>query len=44
VRLSKTPGEISARPPLLGEHTDLVLGELGYDCAAIAMLRQQGAI
>jgi crotonobetainyl-CoA:carnitine CoA-transferase CaiB-like acyl-CoA transferase len=44
VRLSQTPGEIFARPPTLGEHTDLVLNELGYDCAAIAMLRQQGVI
>jgi crotonobetainyl-CoA:carnitine CoA-transferase CaiB-like acyl-CoA transferase len=25
---------------MLGEHTDLVLAELGYDTAAIAALRQ----
>jgi len=44
VRLSETPGEIAARPPMLGEHTDLVLTELGYDTAAIAALRQSGVI
>ena len=30
--------------PLLGQHTDEVLGELGYDAAAIAALRQDGVI
>jgi crotonobetainyl-CoA:carnitine CoA-transferase CaiB-like acyl-CoA transferase len=44
VRLSETPGEIVSRPPMLGEHTDLVLAELGYDTAAIATLRQSGII
>ena len=44
VRLSETPGEIVARPPMLGEHTDLVLAELGYDTAAIMALRQSGII
>jgi crotonobetainyl-CoA:carnitine CoA-transferase CaiB-like acyl-CoA transferase len=42
VRLSETPGEIVARPPMLGEHTDLVLAEL--DTAAIAALRESGII
>jgi crotonobetainyl-CoA:carnitine CoA-transferase CaiB-like acyl-CoA transferase len=44
VRLSATPGEIASRPPTLGEHTDLVLAELGYDTAEIAALRQGGII
>jgi crotonobetainyl-CoA:carnitine CoA-transferase CaiB-like acyl-CoA transferase len=44
VRLSETPGEIATRPPTLGEHTDVVLAELGYDTAAIAALRQRGII
>lgn len=44
VRLSETPGEIASRPPTLGEHTDSVLAELGYDAAAIAALRQGGII
>jgi len=44
VRLSQTPGKIASRPPTLGEHTDLVLGELGYDAVAIAALREAGAV
>ena len=44
VRLSETPGEIVTRPPTLGEHTDLVLAELGYDADAIAALRKNGII
>ena len=44
VRLSETPGEIATRPPTLGEHTDLILSELGYDKAAIAALRQNGIV
>ena len=32
------------RPPVLGEHTDEILGELGYDRAAIGVLHQQGVV
>lgn len=39
VTLSATPGSIRSRPPTVGEHTDAILGELGYDVAAIAALR-----
>ena len=39
-RLSATPGEIRRRAPLLGEHTDEVLGELGYSVDEIASLRR----
>jgi crotonobetainyl-CoA:carnitine CoA-transferase CaiB-like acyl-CoA transferase len=34
----------SLPPPRLGEHTDAVLGELGLDAAAIALLRAAGAV
>jgi formyl-CoA transferase len=30
--------------PQLGEHNSAVLGGLGYDAAAIARLREEGAI
>jgi crotonobetainyl-CoA:carnitine CoA-transferase CaiB-like acyl-CoA transferase len=44
VRLSDTPASIRHRAPTLGEHTDEVLAQLGYDEAEIAALREQGAI
>ena len=44
VWLSETPGSIRRRAPLLGEHTDQILTELGYDKAAIAALRDKGVI
>ncbi|MGI9134785.1 MAG: CaiB/BaiF CoA transferase family protein [Rhodoferax sp.] len=44
LRLSGTPPVLRRPPPLLGEHTDQVLGELGIDAAAIAALRQQGVV
>jgi len=44
VWLSETPGAIRRRPPTLGEHTDRIMAELGYDAATIASLRQQGVI
>jgi crotonobetainyl-CoA:carnitine CoA-transferase CaiB-like acyl-CoA transferase len=33
-----------ARPPLLGEHTDIVLSELGYTPSEIASLRESRVI
>ena len=32
------------RPPALGEHTDAVLRELGYDDATVAQLREAGVV
>ncbi|MEO5702185.1 MAG: CoA transferase [Casimicrobiaceae bacterium] len=43
-RLSATPGDFASGGPALGEHTDAVLDSLGYDAAAIAVLRHQGVI
>jgi crotonobetainyl-CoA:carnitine CoA-transferase CaiB-like acyl-CoA transferase len=40
-RMSKTPGTIRHRAPLLGEHTDEVLDELGYQAAEIEELRER---
>jgi crotonobetainyl-CoA:carnitine CoA-transferase CaiB-like acyl-CoA transferase len=44
VDLSETPGRFRHRAPLLGEHTDAILGELGYGAEAIADLRARGVI
>ena len=44
VDLSETPGRFRHRAPTLDEHTDAILGELGYDKAAIAGLRARSVI
>jgi formyl-CoA transferase len=43
-KLSDTPGTAEWVGPTLGEHTDQVLGELGYDPQQISRLRTDGAI
>ena len=44
VRLSATPGTLSTRAPLLGEHTDSILNELGYSVTEIEGFRAEGII
>ncbi len=41
-RLSRTPGVLRRPAPRLGEHTDAVLAEAGFDAEAIAKLRKEG--
>ena len=43
IKLSDSPTEVT-RAPLLGEHTDEVLKELGYGAEDLALLRSEGAI
>ena len=42
-RLSATPGVWRRPAPALGQHTDAILAALGYDPAAVAALRAEGA-
>jgi crotonobetainyl-CoA:carnitine CoA-transferase CaiB-like acyl-CoA transferase len=44
VFLSETPGSIRHRAPMLGEHTDEILTELGYRKDEIAALREKRVI
>jgi formyl-CoA transferase len=43
-KLSGSPGAIRSPAPKLGEHTDAVLGELGFSSAEIASLREKGIV
>ena len=43
VKFSATPPEVRRPPPLLAEHTDEVLGELGLGETELAQLRAEGA-
>jgi crotonobetainyl-CoA:carnitine CoA-transferase CaiB-like acyl-CoA transferase len=44
VELSRTPSGVRYATPEKGEHTDEVLGELGYDAAKVAELRKQKVV
>ncbi len=44
LKLSGTPPSVRTAPPTLGQHTETVLTELGYDRAAIANLRATAVI
>ena len=42
--LSRTPASLAKGSPELGEHTEEILGDLGFDAAAIAGLRERRVI
>jgi crotonobetainyl-CoA:carnitine CoA-transferase CaiB-like acyl-CoA transferase len=44
VRFSQTPTRLRRPPPQRGEHSDEILGELGYTDAEIATLREAGVL
>jgi crotonobetainyl-CoA:carnitine CoA-transferase CaiB-like acyl-CoA transferase len=44
VTLSRTPSRLETASPDQGEHTDRILGELGYSAGDIARLRERGVI
>ena len=44
IKLSETPGKVRSLAPLLGEHTDEILSNLGYDEGKINEMRQSGVI
>ncbi|MFT5392433.1 MAG: crotonobetainyl-CoA:carnitine CoA-transferase CaiB-like acyl-CoA transferase [Gammaproteobacteria bacterium] len=44
VKLLGTPGEIRRRAPLLGEHTDEILTEIGYGASDIEQLRAKRVV
>jgi crotonobetainyl-CoA:carnitine CoA-transferase CaiB-like acyl-CoA transferase len=43
VKLSRTPGAPQGPGPVLGEHTDEVLRQVGYSDEEIAELKESGA-
>jgi crotonobetainyl-CoA:carnitine CoA-transferase CaiB-like acyl-CoA transferase len=43
VKMSRTPGDPTRPAPAFGEHTDEVLGEVGYSAEEIAALKESGA-
>jgi len=44
IKLSKDPASVRTPPPVLGQHTDAVLNEIGYDVEDIGRLRAKRVI
>ncbi len=44
IKLGETPGAVRTPPPLLGEHTEAILKELGRSVEEVEQLKQSGAI
>jgi len=44
IKLSRSPAENRCKAPDLGEHTDQILEELGYDQAMISQLKNEGIV
>jgi crotonobetainyl-CoA:carnitine CoA-transferase CaiB-like acyl-CoA transferase len=43
-QIDDAPADIRLAPPLLGEHTDEILGEIGYDAAKIAAVHTSNVV
>jgi crotonobetainyl-CoA:carnitine CoA-transferase CaiB-like acyl-CoA transferase len=43
-RLTETPATVRRPPPTLGQHTEEVLVEIGFDAAQIAAFRASGVL
>lgn len=44
IKLRGTPAKLRRPPPLLGQHNEQVLSELGYDTEEFSKLRESGAV
>ena len=43
-RYGESPASLRRHPPRIGEHTDEVLREAGFDAEVVARLRREGAV
>jgi crotonobetainyl-CoA:carnitine CoA-transferase CaiB-like acyl-CoA transferase len=44
VKMSRTPASVATPTPEIGQHTDEILGELGFSAQDVSSLRSKGAI
>jgi crotonobetainyl-CoA:carnitine CoA-transferase CaiB-like acyl-CoA transferase len=44
VKLSRTPARMAVAPPEVGEHTDEILKDLGYDRSAVEDFRKNKVV